>query len=70
MLAARLARLDATALASYAEPAAADSDAQIYTGRDSDDADLRTGLFALLNRTDVSIVAAPGRVSGVIRETS
>jgi phage tail sheath protein FI len=39
---------------------------EVYVGTDSDDADLRTGLYALLNLTDVSIVAVPGQFDRVI----
>jgi len=40
--------------------------AEVYVGTDSDDADRRTGLYALLNLTDVSIVAVPGQSDRVI----
>lgn len=39
----------------------------VYQGRDSDDADRRTGLFALGNVADVSIVAVPGVTDPVVQ---
>ena len=39
-----------------------------YVGRDSDDADKRTGLYALANEPDVSIVAVPGRTDPVVQQ--
>jgi len=42
-------------------------DAGVYMGSNSDDADRRTGLFALLNRTDVSIVAVPGQTDQTVQ---
>jgi phage tail sheath protein FI len=48
-------------------PADAQQDAAVYVGSDNDDADQRTGLFALLNRTDVSIVAVPGRTDDTVQ---
>ncbi len=41
-------------------------DSQVYRGVDSNDADRRTGLFALLNRTDISIVAVPGQTDRAV----
>jgi hypothetical protein len=42
--------------------------AATYIGRDSDDADKRTGLFALANVADVSIVAVPGQTDPVVQQ--
>ncbi|HEX6745755.1 MAG TPA: phage tail sheath subtilisin-like domain-containing protein [Longimicrobium sp.] len=39
-----------------------------YAGRDSDDADRRTGLYALGNVSDISIVAVPGRTDPVVQQ--
>lgn len=36
---------------------------EVYIGSDAADADQRTGLFALLNQSDISLVAVPGQTS-------
>jgi hypothetical protein len=41
--------------------------AEVHVGTDADDADRRTGLFALLNRTDISIVAVPGQTDPTVQ---
>jgi phage tail sheath protein FI len=38
-----------------------------FAGQDSDDADRRSGLFALLNAGDVSIVAVPGQTDPIVQ---
>jgi hypothetical protein len=43
------------------------SDPGIYVGSDAADADRRAGLFALLNYTDISIVAVPGQTNATVQ---
>jgi phage tail sheath protein FI len=43
------------------------ADPTVYVGEDNDDADRRTGLFALLNRTDISLVAIPGQTDATVQ---